>query len=699
MKRGNTEQATQAYSQVAEQFAKSGFDAKAVAIYKQILRVDASCLNAHMRLGDLFQRLGLTSDALREFQQGIQLCEERGLKREAFDLLKRVASLDPSNVPNRLRLADLFERQDLKDEARAEYASLLKEVQQGEEQEPDQIMRVCEQMLSSFPDEPEAIAALGHAKIALGESAEAVSLLAEALPRFAVNIEIREAIVAAYEVEGELDAAQPVYHEMAAIYKERGEEDRARSLVQRFVTMDSISEPDTSPSIVLDEAVEGESSALNLGTSQSEMPFDDEDCTQDLLAEARISFEFGDMAGARNRLTSLLELRPQNAEARQLLAQIPGDDSSSPRLDIESNSLQPEEPEPPTPDLMSVPDAFQEADDTSATNDPADGADETLPDIELMLEDDHDRDSTYASVEPPPELQEAELEIDFDDTGAFDFEVAPAGVVSKTSKPAMDESASENDPASEWGTDSMRLSADLEEAEFFFQQSMLDEAEKAYVEIQKRAPNHPKVSLRLGEIADLRQKPGKKEPEAEPAVVLQQPPRRAPAPEAARSVEEDSFDLAAELDSSTDDTDDLAMGGFEEVFRAFKREIDDQVGADEYETHYDLAIAYKEMELLDDAVSELAIVRSSGRMPIQDFAVLLASCKLGLGQPQDAVAVLEEALGSGGADQATMVSLRYELGEAFLAAGQTQQAREAFQKVAAADPDYREVQNRVAELG
>lgn len=224
MKRGNTEQATQAYSQVAEQFAKSGFDAKAVAIYKQILRVDASCLNAHMRLGDLFQRLGLTSDALREFQQGIQLCEERGLKREAFDLLKRVASLDPSNVPNRLRLADLFERQDLKDEARAEYASLLKEVQQGEEQEPDQIMRVCEQMLSSFPDEPEAIAALGHAKIALGESAEAVSLLAEALPRFAVNIEIREAIVAAYEVEGELDAAQPVYHEMAEIYKERGEE-------------------------------------------------------------------------------------------------------------------------------------------------------------------------------------------------------------------------------------------------------------------------------------------------------------------------------------------------------------------------------------------------------------------------------------------------------------------------------------------
>ncbi len=91
----------------------------------------------------------------------------------------------------------------------------------------------------------------------------------------------------------------------------------------------------------------------------------------------------------------------------------------------------------------------------------------------------------------------------------------------------------------------MRLSADLEEAEFFFQHSMLDEAEKAYLEIQERAPNHPKVSLRLGEIADLRQKSGKKEPKAEPAVAPQQPPRRAPAPKPAGGANDDSFDLAA----------------------------------------------------------------------------------------------------------------------------------------------------------
>ena len=114
--------------------------------------------------------------------------------------------------------------------------------------------------------------------------------------------------------------------------------------------------------------------------------------------------------------------------------------------------------------------------------------------------------------------------------------------------------------------------------------------------------------------------------------------------------------------------------------------------------NYDLAIAYKEMGLLDDAVAELEIVRRAGRMPVESFAVLLATCKLGLGRPLEAAVVLEEALSGAGDDEST-VSLRYELGEALLAAGKPAEALDAFRKVASFDPNYRDVGERISELG
>ena len=109
-------------------FSRGGFDAKAVAIYKQILRTEEDSLEARTHLGECFQRMGLTSDALREFQEAFKICQKKELKREAFELLRRVASLDPSNVANRLNLADLFARENMMDDAKREYTSLLEEV-------------------------------------------------------------------------------------------------------------------------------------------------------------------------------------------------------------------------------------------------------------------------------------------------------------------------------------------------------------------------------------------------------------------------------------------------------------------------------------------------------------------------------------------------------------------------------------------
>jgi lipopolysaccharide biosynthesis regulator YciM len=65
LKRGQADKAIESYAQVAEIFSASGFDAKAVAIYKQILRIDPAQLEAHTRLGDLYRTSGSASSPRR----------------------------------------------------------------------------------------------------------------------------------------------------------------------------------------------------------------------------------------------------------------------------------------------------------------------------------------------------------------------------------------------------------------------------------------------------------------------------------------------------------------------------------------------------------------------------------------------------------------------------------------------------------
>ena len=56
--------------------------------------------------------------------------------------------------------------------------------------------------------------------------------------------------------------------------------------------------------------------------------------------------------------------------------------------------------------------------------------------------------------------------------------------------------------------------------------------------------------------------------------------------------------------------------GFAEVFSAFKKGIEEQVDEGDADTHYDLAIAYKEMGLNEDAVRELEAVLKTGTRTI-----------------------------------------------------------------------------------
>ena len=104
---------------------------------------------------------------------------------------------------------------------------------------------------------------------------------------------------------------------------------------------------------------------------------------------------------------------------------------------------------------------------------------------------------------------------------------------------------------------------------------------------------------------------------------------------------------------------------------------------EDLETHYNLGIAYREMGLLEEAISEFQKVASSAdKGPAFRYA-MQCSTLLGLafmekGQPAIAAIWYERALKTPGLDQESILALRYDLGVAQELAGDTHAALQQF---------------------
>ncbi len=145
-------------------------------------------------------------------------------------------------------------------------------------------------------------------------------------------------------------------------------------------------------------------------------------------------------------------------------------------------------------------------------------------------------------------------------------------------------------------------------------------------------------------------------------------------------------------------------GPLKEVFDEFRAELGEMGAEDEdLETHYNLGIAFREMGLLEEAISEFQKVAKASDQG-RAFRYTMQCCTLlGLafmekGQPAIAAIWYERALQTPGMDPESTLALRYDLGVAQESAGEPVAALKSFSQVYAMNIDYRDVAERIAAL-
>jgi len=148
----------------------------------------------------------------------------------------------------------------------------------------------------------------------------------------------------------------------------------------------------------------------------------------------------------------------------------------------------------------------------------------------------------------------------------------------------------------------------------------------------------------------------------------------------------------------------MESGPLKEVFDEFRSELG-EMGAEEedLETHYNLGIAFREMGLLEEAISEFQKVAKAtdrGRpFPyVMQCCTFLGLCFMDKGQPQVAAIWYERALHTPDLDPESVLALRYDLGVAQESAGEPAAALKSFSQVYAMNIDYRDVGERIAAL-
>jgi pilus assembly protein FimV len=171
--------ANEQYQKVAQFYAKDGFYLKAIACWKKVLKNDPTLLEAHLALGDLYARQGLAAEAKGSLGVAYQACLNSNRLREAGDVLRRLAELDPSDMKVRVKLAELYAREGRQDKASEEYLTLADElVKKGHRQEALQLL---EKGLKTGKRSPKLLAEVARVHLVQKNYKGALPYLEEAL--------------------------------------------------------------------------------------------------------------------------------------------------------------------------------------------------------------------------------------------------------------------------------------------------------------------------------------------------------------------------------------------------------------------------------------------------------------------------------------------------------------------------------------
>ncbi len=733
-KQGLVQDARSQYQVLADHYQKNNRLSDAIEVYKKMAAIDTNDMRIQVRLADLYRSAHQKDQAVMQYGLIGNMLLKRGAHDESAQVFQKALELSPDDVESQKNLVRSLLAQNNTDAAMAvlkaaprtaESLALFAEAQLEMGQRAEAI-RTAEQALQLDADSEaprvflrnlriqegaydRAVAAISPAvDAALGrqKGPHAAELLEPILAADAHHVGTLERLAKVHEADGnkpalaralvalgeaaekKQDQATALGHYRRALEAHPSSAEAARRLKDIGPAAEAPAAPAAPPApaapasaappveaqpeyqeFVIDledsasvhapqpkvPSLEYEPEAATPGPPPSpgrasaaaaEAPVDEQQL-ETLIVEAEVFAKYGLVDKAIERLFSLVRRRPDLLRARDRLVELLAE-SKNPALGREAESL---------------------AAAYSAASRPGDAAR-----VLAMGGLGPPVDAEPLVAPAPPAVAPAEVEFE-------EFDLGPAAAPPRPAGPLSDD-------AIEFG-----------EAES-------SGPAPSFLRLTTPEPVAPSDSefVSYGELGDLLSDEMQKGVE-EPVP----PPGEAPAvDEESLFVDEQKFfNLAEELEKELGDeavvaepADLSAPQGevsLEEIFREFKKGVEQQLSAEDYETHYNLGIAYKEMGLVDEAIGEFQLASKDPGRTVECCS-MLGHCFLEKGMPQLAIKWFRKGLETPAIEDAAIAGMLYDLASVYQETGDTDLAYQTFQEVFGLNANYRDVVQRVRDL-
>ncbi len=227
---GDRAGAVSRYQQVGDFYTSQREHQKALAVYRQVLNLDPTRLDIHYKCANLNLEVGRVHDAIASFESIAQAQISGGRVREALDTYRTIADADPSVVSKRLRLAELYSRERMVEEAVEAFRQAGEMLLQGSRHAD--YVRVAERLIYHKPDDRETIRSLARVYLHLGDARRALLKLNGLLQTDPEDAGGLELLAETFMALGKPDKASSVMVELIRSLRSVGDDSAAQRALE-----------------------------------------------------------------------------------------------------------------------------------------------------------------------------------------------------------------------------------------------------------------------------------------------------------------------------------------------------------------------------------------------------------------------------------------------------------------------------------
>ncbi len=136
----------------------------------------------------------------------------------------------------------------------------------------------------------------------------------------------------------------------------------------------------------------------------------------------------------------------------------------------------------------------------------------------------------------------------------------------------------------------------------------------------------------------------------------------------------------------------------EYLLEQFKEKIFENISTEDFSSHYDLGLSYKEMGLIDEAINEFKIAMRGERERLKSLE-MLGQCYEDKGELKTAELIYKRAIEKETQkDPVKMLAFHYHLGDIYARLGKLKEAIKEFKEIVEIDPDFGDVKEKIKDL-